>query len=56
MGFYKDAYIRELERVWALLEAEGLPTDKAYQEAGNVAYYNMHKILAQRLIDEEDND
>jgi hypothetical protein len=56
MGFYKDAYIRELERVWALLEEQGIPTDKAYQEAGNIAYYNMHKVLVAREHKVEDEE
>ena len=39
MSYYKDLYIAELERIAANLEDRGVPPDRAYNIAGQVAYH-----------------
>ena len=46
MGFYKDALLRELEVQQELLEALGVPSDVAYQMAGDRAYRKLRESLA----------
>jgi hypothetical protein len=46
MSFYKDLYIAELERQWAELEDQGVPTDKAYELAARRAYDRLHDLKA----------
>lgn len=48
MGYFKDLYIQELEREWADLEAQGVPSDKAYELAGQRAYKGLRETLAKR--------
>lgn len=48
MGYFKDLYIQELEREMAELEAQGVPSDKAYELAGQRAYAGLRETLAER--------
>jgi len=48
MGFYKDLYIVQFEKELAELEAEGVPTDKAYQLAAARAYSGFRDLLADK--------
>lgn len=47
----KDLYIAEVERIMAVLEAAGVPSDKAYEFASDRAYPAMRD----RLADTADN-
>lgn len=41
----KEVYIRELELEWAELEAQGIPTERAYNLAGIKAYDRVRDHL-----------
>jgi hypothetical protein len=49
MGYYKDLYIVELERIAAELEARGVPPDHAYNIAGQKAYHTRRDRWADYL-------
>lgn len=44
----KELYIAELERIAADLEAQGVPSNLAYDRAGDLAYDAMRDRLADR--------
>ena len=46
MSQMKDMYIEELEKEWNELEAQGIPSDKAYKLASDRAYGRLQARLA----------